>query len=85
MHDQIAKLNERGISACMIQRHCVMASKEDGFIQLPFEELANPKFQLVYMHPEVCVHERQVIGFFNSSVYQEVRNECGVLWLMKLI
>ena len=25
MHDQIAKLNEQGISACMTQRHCVVS------------------------------------------------------------
>ena len=29
------------------------------------------KFQLIYMHPEVRVHERKVIGFFNSCIYQE--------------
>ena len=46
-------------------------SKEDYIIQLPLEELANPKFQLIYMHPEVCVHKRKVIGFFNSCIYQE--------------
>ena len=67
MHNQIAKLNERSISACMIQRHghhgVMVYSKKDYFIQLPLEELANPKFQLIYMHPEVCVHERKVIGF----------------------
>ena len=77
MYDQIAKLNERSISACMIQRHGVMVySKEDDFIQLPLEELANPKFQLIYMHPEECVHERKVIGFFNSSIYQEPSAVC---------
>ena len=79
MHDQIAKLSERGISACMIQRHGVMVyGKEDDFIQLPLEQLANPKFQLIYMHPEVCVHERKVISFFNSSIYQE-RVRCVVV------
>ena len=38
MYDQIAKLNERGISACMIQRHrmAMVYSKGDDFIQLPF-------------------------------------------------
>ena len=46
-------------------------SKEFYFIQLPLEELANPKFQLIYMCPEVCVHKRKVIGFFNSCIYQE--------------
>ena len=78
-HDQIAKLSERGISACMIQLHGVMVySKEGDFIQLPLEQLANPKFQLIYMHPEVCVHKRKVIGFFNSSIYQE-RVQCVVV------
>ena len=66
MHNQIAKLNERSLSACMIQRHghhgVMVYSKEDYFIQLPLEERANPKLQLIYMHPEVCVHERKVIG-----------------------
>ena len=67
MHNQIAKLNERSISACMIQRHghhgVMVYNKEDGIIQLPLEELANPKFQLTYMHPEVCVHERKLLQF----------------------
>ena len=80
MHDQIAKLNKRGISACMIQRHGVMVyrKEDDDFIELPLEDLENPKFQLIYMHPEVCVHERKVIGFFNSSIYQE-RVRCVVV------
>ena len=74
MHNQIAKLNERSISACMIQphgHHGVVVYSKDDIIQLPLEELANPKFQLIYMHPEVCVHERKVIGFFNFCIYQE--------------
>ena len=86
MHNQIAKLNERSISACMIQWHghhgVMVYSKEDYIIQLPLEELANPKFQLIYMHPEVCVHKRKVIG---SSIPVFTRNKCGVLSSMKLI
>ena len=59
----------------MIQWHghhgVMVYSKEDYIIQLPLEELANPKFQLIYMHPEVCVHKKKVIGFFNTCIYQE--------------
>ena len=59
----------------MIQWHghhgVMVYSKEDYIIQLPLEGLANPKFQLIYMHPEVCFHKRKVIGFFNSCSYQE--------------
>ena len=74
MHNQIAKLNKRSISACMIQWHShygVMVYSKDYIIQLPLEEVANAKFQLICMHLEVCVHERKVIGFFNSCIYQE--------------
>ena len=82
MHNQIAKLNERSLSACMIQRHghhgVMVYSKEDYFIQLPLEERANPKLQLIYMHPEVCVHERKVIGFFSFCIYQK-RVRCVVV------
>ena len=46
----------------MIQWHghhgVMVYSKEDYIIQLPLEELANPKFQLIYTHTEVCVHKR---------------------------
>ena len=66
----------------MIQWHShhgvMVYSKEDYFIQLPLEELANPKFQVIYIHPEVCVHKRKVIGFFSSCIYQE-RVQCVVV------
>ena len=62
--------------------HGVMVySKEDYIIQLPLEELANPKFQLIHMHPEVCVRKRKVIG----SIPVFTRNKCGMLLSMKLI
>lgn len=80
MQDQVAKLKERGISACMIQGHGVVAGegKDDLNLKLPLGELANPTFQLVYMHPEVCVDDKKVIGFLNSAVYQE-RVRCVVV------
>jgi superfamily II DNA helicase RecQ len=78
MQDQVIKLNERGISACMIQGHGVVFGKDDLNIKLPLDELANPTFQLLYMHPEVCVYEKKVTGFFNSVVYQE-RVRCVVV------
>ena len=75
MVNHLFSLNERSISVCMIQWHghhgVMVYSKEDYVIQLPLEELANPKFQLIYMHPEICVHKKKVIGFFNFCIYQE--------------
>ncbi len=71
MYDQIAKLNKRGIRACMIQGHEVVVANGDQVTRLPMDELSNPTFQLIYMHPEICVHEKKFIGFMNSTVYQE--------------
>ena len=71
----------------MIQWHghhgVMVYSKEDYIIQLPLEELANPKFQLIYMHPEVCVQTKE--KSLVSSIPVFTRNKCGVLSSMKLI
>ncbi len=78
MYDQIAKLNERGIRACMIQGHEVVVANGDQVTRLRMDELSNPTFQLIYMHPEICVHEKKFIGFMNSTVYQE-RVRCVIV------
>ena len=78
MQDQVIKLNERGISACMIQGHGVVFGKDDLNIKLPLEELANPTFQLLYMHPEVCVYEKKVTAWFlQLSCVSRTSAMCG--------
>ncbi len=81
MCDQIIKLNEQGISACMIQGHVVLVRenmRDDPDVKLLLDELENPCFQILYMHPEVCVNEKKILNFFNSAVYQE-RVRCVVV------
>ena len=81
MQDQITKLKDWGISACMIQGHGVLVEGDasiDSGIKLPLDKLANPAFQLLYMHAEVCVNDKKIVHFFNSPVYQE-RVRCVVL------
>ena len=74
MRDQIIKLNEQGISACMIQGHGVLVGENmrgDPGVILRLDELENPCFQILYMHLEVCVNEKKILNFSNSAVYQE--------------
>ncbi len=81
MCDQIIKLNEQGISACVIEGHGVLVGenmRDDPGVKLPLDELENPCFQILYMHPEGCVNEKKILNFFNSAVYQE-RVRCVVV------
>jgi ATP-dependent DNA helicase RecQ len=81
MCDQVVKLNEQGITACMIQGHSVLVGEnmtDDTSVKLPLDKLENPCFQILYMHPEVCVNERKVLNIFNSTIYQE-RVRCVVV------
>ena len=76
-----ALLKDGGISACMIQGHGVVVkgdSSIDSGIKLPLDKLANPVFQLLYMHAEVCVNDKKIVHFFNSPIYQE-RVRCVVV------
>ena len=50
MQDQITKLKDRGISACMKQCHGVVVEGDaaiDSGIKLPLDKLANPVIQLL--------------------------------------
>jgi hypothetical protein len=48
MQDQVAKLNDQGISACMIQGHSVlhytMMMAAISIIKLPLDQLENPTY-----------------------------------------
>jgi superfamily II DNA helicase RecQ len=68
MQDQVAKLNDQGISACMIQGHSVHATAlycgDGSVIKLPLDLLENPTYKLFYMHPEMCVYDKKIQVFF---------------------
>ena len=82
MQDQVAKLNDQGISACMIQGHSVVHYGDGSDIQLPLDRLENPTYKLFYMHPEMCVYDKKIQAFFNSSD-PSTKNGCDVWSLMK--
>ena len=50
----------------------------DGSTKLSLDKLVNPAFQSLYMHPEVCVNDKKIVQFFNSSIYQD-RIRCVVV------
>ena len=80
MQDQITKLRDRGISACMIHGHGIVVEGDasiDFGTKLPLDKLANPVSQLLYMYAEVCVNDKKIVHFFNSPIYQE-RAQCVV-------
>jgi superfamily II DNA helicase RecQ len=66
MQDQVAKLNDQGISACMIQGYSVLHyTMTMADIKLPLDRLENPTYKLFYMHPEMCVYDKKMQDFFN--------------------
>ena len=74
MRDQIVKLKDPGISACMIQGQGVLVEDDasaNGSTKLLLDKLVKPAFQLLYMHPEVCVDDKKIVRLFNSPIYQE--------------
>jgi hypothetical protein len=75
MQDQVAKLNDQGISIfCMhdtrpfllLTVFCATLYYDDGSdIKLPLDRLENPTYKLFYMRPEMCVYDKKIQAFFN--------------------
>ena len=76
MQDQVAKLNDKGISACMIQSegHSVLYYGDGSDIKLPLDRHENPTYKLFYMHSKMCVYDKKIEAFFNCILYTSEYN-----------
>ena len=71
--DQVTKLRETGLRACILKADRVVSDCEDmeKVSISSSEELENlMSFQLIYAHPEALVESRQVIKLLKKEEFQ---------------
>ena len=81
MRDQIAKLNERGLTSFMVQGRSVQVEdSRGGGYQTSFsmEALKEPHCRTLFIHREVCVDDSSFISLLKSHIYQK-RVKCVVV------
>ena len=79
MRDQIAKLNERGLTSFM-GRSVQVEDSRGGEYQTSFsmEALKEPHCLTLFIHREVCVDDSNFISLLKSPIYQK-RVKCVVV------
>lgn len=81
MRDQISKLNEKGLTSFMVQGRSVQVEDSRGEeyrASFPMEALKQPRCRILFVHPEVCVDDKNFIALLKSPVYQK-RVKCVVV------
>ena len=81
MRDQIAKLNERGLTSFMVQGRSVQVEdSRGGEYQTSFlmEALKEPHCLTLFIHREVYVDDSNFISLLKSPIYQK-RVKCVVV------
>ena len=74
MRDQITKLNEKGVSSYMVQGQFI--NVEDGRgeeyrASFPMSSLKKPNCRILFVHPEVCVNDKNFQVLLKSQTYQK--------------
>ena len=75
VRDQIVKIREAGLNACMLKGDRVTGDDggEDVSLTVPLETLLNTTYDLIFAHPEVVIDSRKVAKLLKYPAFKQMR------------